>query len=86
MQFYPLSFYLIPLRPKYYQQPILKHPQSTFLNVSDQVSHPYKRTGKIIVLYILIFVFLDSKLQDTMLHRMILIAHTVLSSVLSRKL
>ena len=25
------------------------------LNVSDQVSHPYKTTGKIIVLYILIF-------------------------------
>jgi len=26
-----------------------------FRNVSDQVSHPYKTTGKIIVLYILIF-------------------------------
>jgi phosphate starvation-inducible membrane PsiE len=28
------------------------------LNVSDQVSHPYKTTGKIIVLYILIYIFL----------------------------
>ena len=27
-------------------------------------SHPYKRTGKIIVLYILIFKFLGSKLED----------------------
>jgi len=29
-------------------------------NVNDQVSHPYKTTDKIILLYILIFKFLDS--------------------------
>src|SRR5215510_11904288 len=34
------------------------------LNVSDQVSHPYKTTGRIIVLYILIFKFFDSNLED----------------------
>jgi len=34
------------------------------LNVSDQVSHSYKTTGKIIILYILFFIFLYSKLED----------------------
>jgi hypothetical protein len=33
-------------------------------NVNDQVSHPYKTTRQIIVLYILIFQFLDSNLED----------------------
>jgi hypothetical protein len=34
------------------------------LNLSDQVSHPYKTIGKITVLYILNFTFLDSKLKE----------------------
>jgi len=34
------------------------------LSVSNQVSHPYKTTGKIIFLYILKFKFLDSELED----------------------
>jgi hypothetical protein len=32
--------------------------------VRDQVSLPYKTTGKIKIHYTLIFVFLDSKLED----------------------
>jgi hypothetical protein len=34
------------------------------LSVRDQLSHPYKTTDKVIVLYTLIFVLLDSKLED----------------------
>jgi hypothetical protein len=32
--------------------------------VSDHVLHPYKTTGKIIILHTSIFIFLDSKLKD----------------------
>jgi hypothetical protein len=35
----------------------------SYLSVRYQVSHPYKTTGKIIVLYLLNFVFLDSNLE-----------------------
>jgi hypothetical protein len=34
------------------------------LSMCVRVSHPYTRKGKIIVLNILIFLFLDSKLED----------------------
>jgi hypothetical protein len=34
------------------------------LNVTDQVSHPYKATNKIIVLYILILKFSDRRGED----------------------
>jgi hypothetical protein len=32
--------------------------------MDDKVSHPYKPTGKITALYLLIFISLDSKLED----------------------
>jgi hypothetical protein len=34
------------------------------LNVRDQLSHPHKTTGRILVLCILIFTFLDSRRED----------------------
>ena len=34
------------------------------LNVGDQISYPYKATGTTVVLHIVIFIFLDNKLED----------------------
>jgi hypothetical protein len=34
------------------------------LNVTDQLSHPYKTNGRIMVLYILTFTFLHSRQED----------------------
>jgi hypothetical protein len=34
------------------------------LNVRDQVSHPYKTTGKMIALYNIIFTLLDARQED----------------------
>jgi hypothetical protein len=41
--------------------PLSKHPQSMFLIIRDQVPHPYKTTGKIINLHILILKYLDRR-------------------------
>ena len=51
------SHYLVSLRPKYsLQHPILKHPHPTFLPQCQRPSFtPIQKTGRIIVLYILIF-------------------------------
>jgi len=63
--FFPFSCYLVPLRHKYSpQNVILKPPQSTILPHCQRPSFtPIQKTDKIIVLYILIFKFLDIKLE-----------------------
>ena len=52
--FFPLPCYLVPLMPKIFLNAIFSDTLSirSSLNVSDQVSHPYKTIGKIIVPYI----------------------------------
>jgi hypothetical protein len=63
MQLYPTCCHFTSFRSKYSpQHPVLKHPQFvTSPNVRDQISHPCRTTGKIIVWNILIFAFLDSR-------------------------
>jgi hypothetical protein len=58
MQFSPASRHFLPLRSGYSPQyPVLKHNLRSSLSVTDQVSHPYNITDKIMVLYILVLKF-----------------------------
>jgi hypothetical protein len=60
------SSHFLPLMHKYLpQHPVLEHTHlCSCLNVTDQVSHPYKTTRKITALYIVIFMSLGSKKED----------------------
>jgi len=65
MSSFPLPWYRVP-GPNIFLSTLFSNTLSlcSSLNVSDQVSHLYKTTGKVIVLYILFPVFVDSKLED----------------------
>jgi hypothetical protein len=64
MHFSPRSVFL-PFRSKYPQHSVLKNLSlCSSHKVRDQVSHPYSTTGRITVLYILIFRIFDMRRED----------------------
>jgi hypothetical protein len=62
MQSYPLPCYFFPFGSNIFLNTIFSNTLSLHpsFSVTDQVSHSYKITGKIIILYILIFILFDS--------------------------
>jgi hypothetical protein len=63
MQFSPTSHHFAPLPSQY---PLFSNTLTVCfsLNIRDQVSPPYRTTGKITILCILVFTFLDSRRED----------------------
>ena len=62
---FQLPCYLVRLRLRYFPQHLLNTLSlCSSLNVRNQTLHPYKTRGKITILYILIFMFLDGNLED----------------------
>jgi hypothetical protein len=65
VQLSAFSCYFIPLLVQiFFSEPSSQTPSPSSLSVRDQVSHPYKTTGRIMVLYILTFTFLGSRRDD----------------------
>jgi hypothetical protein len=66
MESSPLPCYLVPLRPKYpTQHPILEHPQPMFLPQCERPNFTLIQNNRQnYSSVILIFVFLDSKMED----------------------
>jgi hypothetical protein len=66
VQFYPPSCHFISPKSKYSLITLFSKTLNvcSSLNMKDQVSYPYNTTGKIIVLYLLIFTFKDSRQED----------------------
>jgi len=62
MQSSPLPCYLVPFTPNIFLSTLFSNTLSLYssFNVRDQVSHPHKTKGNIMVLYISNFMFLDT--------------------------
>jgi hypothetical protein len=70
VQLSPFSCYVMRLRSKYSSQNAVSQTHSAHavpLMLRDQVSHPYKTTGRIMIFYVLTFTFLDSRREDKIL-------------------
>jgi len=61
----PFPYHIIPIRPKYsLQHPILKSPKLTFLPQCERPSFTPIHHKRRFIVFILIFKFLNSKLED----------------------
>jgi hypothetical protein len=73
VQLLPFSRHIIPVRSKHSSQNRVSSALSlcSSLSMRDQISQPCKTTGRIMVLYILTFTFLDSRHDEQRLNQMV---------------
>jgi hypothetical protein len=73
VQLSSFSCYFILFGPNILLRTLLSNTLNLFssLNARDQVSHPYKSNGRIMLLYVFSFIFLDKSGKTKTLYRMV---------------
>ena len=73
VQSFPVPCYLVQYRSERLpQHPVLEHPTPAFFLQYDRPSfRPYKTTGQIVVLYVLIRTFINQTTKQKILDRMV---------------
>jgi hypothetical protein len=72
VQFPSLSSDPVPIRPKYHpEHPILKHPQTMFISVRDQISRLYRKQAALFFCTFNLYIIEKSKGIHTILDRMV---------------
>jgi hypothetical protein len=82
MQFSPVAYHFHPLRGKYLFTTLFSNISHSYLSQSNHISHPYRATGKIIVLYSSAFTFFGRERGQEVLKWIVIYISQIYSALL----